>query len=604
MQLYNATKRTFCVANGLINMQSVEYRSEFKEIIAQNKLYSVYQPIICIQSAAILGWEALIRGPENSHFHKPDSIFPFAEREGLLFALEKICRESAFNNLGELGQGQKIFINVHPNTINGPAFTKGETIRIIQSFNIKPKNIVFEITEKNYIKDFISFNKTLTHYRNQGFLVAVDDVGGGFSTLQSIAEIRPDYIKIDMSLVRQIHKDWVKTALMEAFVAFAEKMGSEIIAEGIEDAAELAALVNIGVHYGQGYFFGEPSNPKQIILEEAYLKTLHFLNKGQHHVLKQAFPIGDIVNETVSIHEHTLVKDVKALFEENTALSEVVVVENNKPCGLVMRHHLDEHLVRKYALYYEKPISKIMDKTPLIVDNDTPLELVSLVAVNRNKMKLYDSIVITRNELLMGIVSVQTILDTMTKIRLELARGANPLTGLPGNIAIEQEYSRCVKSKKSFSIIFIDLDNFKSYNDKYGFKKGDEVLLYTASLLKKGLKECCNNGWFLGHIGGDDFIVFTAEDTADSLCQFLIKHFDTGIKDLYSPEDRKAGGVMAHDRSGQNGWFPFMSLSLAIIDCTAEIGKDMKEISGKVAQLKQYTKSKPGSVYVRDRRKK
>jgi len=604
-RFYIAAKRAYGIAKGLINMQSVKYLSEFKEILAQKKLYSVYQPIISIRSAAVLGWEALIRGPEKSYFHRPDAIFSFAEEEGLLFPLEKICRESALNNLGELGPGQKIFINVHPNTINDPAFTEGETIRILQNLHIKPENVVFEITERHHIKDFISLNRTLTHYRDQGFLVAVDDLGCGFSNLQSIAEIRPDYIKIDMSLVRGIHKDRVKIALMETFVTFAEKIGSEIIAEGIEEEAEMAALVNIGVHYGQGYFFGKPTYPKQITPEEAYLKTLHFVNNGRHQILKHAFPIGDIVEETVSIDGEMLVKDVKTLFEENTTLSGIVVVENNKPCGLVMRQHLDKHLGRKYgfALYNEKPISHIMDKIPLIVENRTPIELVSQVAMNRSKMKLYDSIIVTSDEqLLQGIVSVQTLLDTMTRIRLELAKGANPLTGLPGNIAIEQEHLRYAKNDKSFSIIFIDLDNFKSYNDQYGFEKGDSVLLYTANLLKCGLKEYGDDDAFLGHIGGDDFIIFTAEDAVDSLCRFLIEHFDAGIKDLYSPEDREAGGIMAHDRSGQERWFPFISVSMAVLDCTAETGKDMKEISGKVAQLKQYAKSKPGSVYVRDRR--
>jgi len=604
MQLYNAIKRAFGIAKGFINMQSVKYLPEFKDILKSKKLHSVYQPIISIRSAVILGWEALIRGPQNSYFQRPDNIFSFAESEGLLFPLEKICRESSFNNLGELGSDQKIFVNVHPNTINDPAFTEGETIRIIQDLHIKTKNVVFEITERHHIDDFISLNRTLTHYRDQGFLVAVDDLGCGFSNLQSIAEIRPDYIKIDMSLVRGIHKDGVKKALMETFVTFAEKIGTEIIAEGVEEEAEMAALVDIGVHYGQGYFFGKPAYPKQITPEEAYLKTLHFVTNGRHNLFKQAFPIGDMVDKVASINEQTVVKDVKAIFEENTALSGIVVVENNKPCGLVMRQHLDKHLGRKYgyALYSEKPISKIMNKNPLIVADNTPIELVSQIAMNRNKMNLYDSIIVTRDEVLHGVVSVQIILDTMTRIRLELAKGANPLTGLPGNIAIEQEHSRFAKNDKPFSVIFIDLDNFKSYNDKYGFEKGDEVLIYTANILKKGLEKFCNKYSFLGHIGGDDFIIFTTDDTIDSLCSFLIERFDSGIKDLYSLEDRHAGGIMATDRSGQERWFPFVSVSLAVLDCIAETGKDMKDISSKGAKLKQYAKSMPGSLYVRDRR--
>lgn len=605
VQLYNATKRAFGIAKGLINMHSVKHLPEFKEILAQKKLSSVYQPIMSIRSAAVLGWEALVRGPESSYFQMPNALFPFAEEEGLLYPLEKICRESALTNLGELGPGQKIFVNVHPNTINDPAFTGGETLRIIQKLGIKPENVVFEITERHQIKDFISFNKTLTYYRDQGFLVAVDDVGCGFSSLQSIAEIRPDYIKIDMALVRGIHKDRVKTALMETFVTFAEKIGCEIIAEGIEEEAELATLASIGVHYGQGYFLGRPAYPKQNIREEAYLKTVHFVGKGWQYLIKRALPIGDIVDEAVCRDQQTPVKEVKAVFEESTLLSGIVIVENDRPCGLVMRQHLDRHLGRKYgvALYYEKPIAKIMDKLPLMVDFDTPIEVASQAAMNRSKLKLYDNIIVTRNGLLQGIVSVQTLLDTMTRIRLELAKGANPLTGLPGNIAIEQEHQSCVRDGGGGSIIFIDLDNFKSYNDKYGFEKGDTVILYAAELLKEGLRKHGGGDDFLGHIGGDDFIIFTKEESVDSMCRYLIDNFDAGIKDLYSPEDREAGGIMAHGRSGEVRWFPFISISMAVLDCTADTGKDMKEISGNAAQLKQYAKSMPGSVYVRNRRK-
>jgi diguanylate cyclase (GGDEF)-like protein len=116
----------------------------------------------------------------------------------------------------------------------------------------------------------------------------------------------------------------------------------------------------------------------------------------------------------------------------------------------------------------------------------------------------------------------KTFLDAMTRIRLELAKGANPLTGLPGNIAIEQEHSKyALEMTSHFSVIFIDLDNFKSYNDKYGFEKGDEVLIYTANILKNGLEECCKNDSFLGHIGGDDFIIFTTDDTVDSSVQLF-----------------------------------------------------------------------------------
>ena len=126
-------------------------------------------------------------------------------------------------SIGDLGPDQKLFLNIHPRTISDPHFVRGETMRLIGEMGLKPSSIVFEITERHCIKDFPNFNKTLEHYRSQGYMVAVDDAGSGFSSLQSIAEIRPDFIKIDMSLVRDINLNSIKRVLLETFINFAEK---------------------------------------------------------------------------------------------------------------------------------------------------------------------------------------------------------------------------------------------------------------------------------------------------------------------------------------------------------------------------------------------
>lgn len=118
------------------------------------------------------------------------------------------------------------------------------------------------------------------------------------------------------------------------------------------------------------------------------------------------------------------------------------------------------------------------------------------------------------------------------------------------------------------------------------------------------MKHCGREDDFLSHIGGDDFLIFTTDEYVDTLCRKVIESFDEHIDHLYSSEDRAAGGIFALDRSGNEKWFPFVSVSMAVLDCTTGNGKDMKEISAKMAQLKQYAKSKPGSVYVRDRRQR
>ncbi|MCL6479986.1 MAG: EAL domain-containing protein [Peptococcaceae bacterium] len=603
-RLYNAVREALGIAKGTIDLQTARLLPEFRGLLDNMSFDVVYQPIVSFCSGSVLGWEALTRGPRDGYFRSPDVIFSFAEETGLLYPLEKICRQIAVSRLGELGSEQKLFLNIHPRTISDPNFVRGETLKLIREVGLKPRNIVFEITERHSINDFSRFNKTMEHYRSQGFLVAVDDAGSGFSCLQSIAEIRPDFIKVDMSLVRGIHDNPVKRALLETFVTFAEKVGCSIIAEGIEEEEELNAVARMGVHYGQGYFIGRPGFPKPLLGDEVSVKILRLASNGRNRVWKQTFPVGDITENAVSVNKDVPVREVKKIFDENELLSGVVVLENGVPGGLVMRHHLYRHLGMQYGvpLYYERPIASIMDRFPLMVEEDTPIETVSQVAMNRDKIKLYDYIIVTGKQLFKGVVSVQTLLDTMTRIRLEMARGANPLTGLPGNIAIEQELLRRTSESRPFSIIYTDLDYFKSYNDRYGFESGDRVILFTSRLLNGVLRKYGREKDFLGHIGGDDFIAVTEKEYADALCKRIIRYFDRLIKSFYAPEDRREGRISGYDREGRERWFPFISISMAVIECGEGEMLDLKTISEKAAQLKRFAKSIPGSVYVRDRR--
>lgn len=602
--LYMALREAQGVAKGAIDIETALLLSEFRDLLEQNRFETVYQPIVSLRSGGILGWEALTRGPQESYFRSPDIIFSFAEEAGLLYPLEKVCRQLAIRNVGDLGQEQKLFLNIHPRTICDPNFVKGETIKLISALGVRPSNIVFEITERHSIKDFSYFNRTLEHYRNQGFMIAIDDAGSGFSCLQSIAEIKPDYIKLDMSLIRNINKNAVKRCLIETFITFAEKIDCTIIAEGIETEEEMSTLTKIGVHYGQGYYLGRPKFPKANLEEVVEVQVLQWVSNGRSRGWKHPFPVGDITENSLSVEKTILVREVKKIIDDNE-LNGIVVVENGKPVGLVMRYHLDRYLGSQYGvpLYFDRPISVLMDNTPLVTEENSPIEIVSQAAMNREKLKLYDYIIVTKNQNLKGVVSVQMLLDTMTKIRLEMAKGSNPLTGLPGNIAIEQEILRRAREKDVFTVIYLDLDYFKTYNDKYGFENGDRVLLFIANLLNSVIKKYSSETDFIGHIGGDDFIIITSPEKSDIICNKVARYFDRLIRTFYTHEDRVSGKISGCDRCGNEARFPLMSISMAIIDCGGYYFlNDPKKISEKAAQLKKYAKSIPGSVYVKDRR--
>jgi len=574
---------------------------EFRAVLQPSDLRAVYQPIVDLSSGEIFAWESLARGPAGSAFESPAMLFGFAEEHDLVFPLERACRTAAITNFGDRAAGRKLFLNVHPRTLVDPSFSPGETLKLLESLELEPHDVVLEITERHSTKDFSLFHRTLDHYRGEGYKVAVDDVGTGYSGLWSIAEIRPEFIKLDMSLVRGIDTNPVKRALIETFLTFSDKVGCKIIAEGIETQTELSSLISMGVHYGQGYYLARPAVPKpEISIESSQLILGH---KRRATVdLKCSSPIGSHADEAVQVQAGSNVGELKRYFETHPRVSSVAVVSRRRPVGLVTRHQMDRVLSSQYglALYTNRPVTKIMDGQPLIVDWNTPLEVAAQAAMNRDGYKIYDHVLVTREGRLTGLASVQKILDALAQVQMEMAKGANPLTGLPGNVAIESEIEKYVKSGKPVSFVYADLDNFKVYNDSYGFKAGDEIILLTSRILSWALRRHGTPNDFLGHVGGDDFVFCIAPEKAERVCKAVTRCFSRLVRNCYDEPDRSAGFVQGKDRSGRPGRFPLMSISLAIVDCQGCC--TLAAISHRSAEMKQYAKSRSGNVWVRDRR--
>lgn len=588
------------MAQGSINLEDVKLSSMFRSIIRNGQIRMLFQPIYDFKSGAVMAWEALARGPRGSEFESPGILFDFAEQFGQLFALEQACRAKAMDSVGHLGPGQRLFLNIHPRTVVDPAFAPGRTLELLQANGLGPDNVVFEITERHSIKDFTSFHKTLDHYRSQGFRIAVDDAGTGYSGLSTVAALRPDFIKVDMSLVRDVDKDPVRRALMETMVTLAGRIGSEIIAEGIESKGEAAALIEIGVHFGQGYFLSRPHYPKPE--SPLDIKDLAPPRQDSLHRLSCSIPIGQLVQKTISVSPRTPVQSVQRIFATNPALSSVVVAEDEKPLGLVMGYSLDRHLATLYgrALYADKPVSVLMDTAPMIVEEREPVEIVAKNANTRDSLKAYDEVVVTRGGQLLGVVTVQKMLTTLAQVQVEMAKGTNPLTGLPGNVALEKEIETRLRRGKPFCMLYADLDNFKVYNDIYGFKDGDLVILLLGRILTWAINRHGQSGDFLAHIGGDDFVAMVSPDRAERICMAVVRCFKRLILDRYHPEDRARGWIMGKGRDGREQRFPLVSVSIGIVECASTCS--LQALGEKAAQVKGYAKSLPGNVYVRDRR--
>lgn len=466
-----------------LNMKNLSVANSFQKILTNRLVTTLYQPILDFRTGTILGWESLSRGPKDSSFRSPVVLFETAEQLGRLFALEKVCRESAIKHVGKLASGEKLFLNIHPKTMADPEFTPGNTIRLLEEAGMSPDNIVFEITERHSVQEFDLFYRTLDHYRSQGFKVAVDDAGAGYAGLTTIAELQPDFIKLDKSLITNIHKDPVKRALVETTVTFADKIGSKIIGEGVELKEQAICLKDIGVHCGQGYFLARPDSPKPDLTKECM--DIQSVGDITSKSISCSQPVGDLAKPPHSVKMDYLVSDAQDFFKKNDQFTNLIVIKGNIPQGLVMEYHLNRQLSSQYgiALFYKRSIDMIMDDKPLIVDIDMPMEQVARHAMKREPLKAYDDIIVTRKDELYGFVSVQNLLNAMAKIQVEMAKGTNPLTGLPGNVSVEQEVESRIAQNRNFSIIYADLDHFKVYNDTYGFKNGDHIIRLAADVL-------------------------------------------------------------------------------------------------------------------------
>ncbi len=232
---------------------------EMERILREGDIRSAYQPIFRLRSGYLHGFEALTRCPPGSIFDGPAALFQFADQAGFSFALDRLARETAIRCSPQLDKKQKIFININSGIMKDPHFISGQTRGWLSERGLQPGQVVLELTERSSIDDFAEAKLLLNHYRSQGYAIAIDDAGAGYSSLQAIVELRPDYIKLDKSLVHQADRDEMKLQMLRTFVRFAKKMRILTVAEGIETTEELHLVRKMGIDFGQGYLIGRPS---------------------------------------------------------------------------------------------------------------------------------------------------------------------------------------------------------------------------------------------------------------------------------------------------------------------------------------------------------
>ena len=233
-------------------------RAQVLEIILNDNLKTLFQPIFRMDTNEVMGYEALSRGPEGTEFHSPLNLFEGAAQADLVFELDRACRLRALRSGQGLSEPTKLFINILPSSMYDPDFHGSSLLDLLEQFELAPEQVVLEITEKYAIENYSLFGEAVRNFTEMGIAIAVDDMGAGHSGLEKIANLNPKFLKFDIELVRDIDASYVRQEMVKALKIFADKMGSTIIAEGIERQEELETLLQLGIDHGQGYLLGRP----------------------------------------------------------------------------------------------------------------------------------------------------------------------------------------------------------------------------------------------------------------------------------------------------------------------------------------------------------
>lgn len=586
------------LSNVVDYMTLQEQHQHLLTILRDGTVATLFQPIVSAVEYKIVGYEALSRGPSNSPLHSPLTLFAAARHWGLLTELEILCRRKAVTAFCRLQLDGLLFLNVSPESLLEQQHYPGRTQSIIRELGLPAERVVIELTEHSPVDNPGLLFSALHHYRDMGFSMALDDLGAGYSSLRLWTELQPEYVKIDRHFIDGIHLDAVKREFVGSILKMAKAARAHVIAEGIELPEELSVLMDMGVDWVQGYWLGRPQEVPVVDGAELQQKFVASENNSLHEA-----GLHSLVIPIAGVYQHEKVIDVLQRFQQQPSLNSLAVLdENDYPTGTVHCHELSQIMLKPYAkeLHGRKFISQMITADSLMVDVQQSLQRISRLLTSRARQRLEEDFIITEHGRYLGLGRVIDVLRQITELQIQQAQSANPLTLLPGNISIHECLQRLLKNDLAAHICYIDLDSFKPFNDVYGYGKGDEVLLGLAQILRDLCDQECD---FVGHIGGDDFMLVLRTDNWQTQLNELDQRFQRLCSKLYRPEHRAAGGFDAPDREGNWRHHSLVNMSIGVLSVPAYAGAlvDASRLAELASRNKHEAKKQSGfSLYVTD----
>jgi diguanylate cyclase (GGDEF)-like protein len=546
-----------------------------------------FQAIADLHSGQCAGYEILAR-PENGDIGR--LLTDCTDLDGLV-ALETEIRRQAGLKAGALPElsSRLLFANLDGRLTESskPVIEAGQRFLVPYA-----RQLVTEIA--SYPMEIADAQDWVNHLRNQLGLVALDRFGETARAMSFLMHCDIDFLKIPRTYIDGIDRVARQRVILSQVVNTAHTLGIQVIAVGIETPAELQICRELGCDMAQGFFIQPPvADPA---LAGIYFERVEIQARDERrHRLVDNKWIEEQLDLTPPLLFDTPMKEVFALVARDSSRALLPVVDHHgHPLGLVREQALRNHvysafgkeLIANRSLGFS--LKSFLERCP-IAALSTPLDrLLGLYSTDDQA----DGIIITHQNRYLGFLSARSIIRALHEKTLARARDENPLTKLPGNDLINEYVASLLKNGLSAIIVYLDFDNFKPFNDSYGFRQGDRAILLFAELLRKLTRpaDC-----FIGHIGGDDFfagITDTNLADAEALVAKLIEKFRFDAESFYDTETREKGFMIATDRDGVERRFPLLSVSavLLVVD-DHSIGCTPDDLSRALAYHKKLAKT-------------
>lgn len=560
------------------------------------------QPIVEINTGNVYGYEALMRGFDRLQFDSPFALLDCVAQEGQLAQLEPMLHARAIAKFASASDiaSRRLFLNLDGRTLDMWDEIVAAATQQLARHGLPQSAICIELSERYNHSDAPGLAGLMRRLQRGGVRLAIDDFGVGHSELKLLCDFGLDYVKIDSHFIQGIADSHRRRLFVSTITNLAHLLGARVIAEGVENEADYIVCRDAGCDLAQGYFVARPTCE----VEELLPVYPHIAKiRERHRTMRRsdALLVRGEVSPISPLHEDTDIETVFETFQKSPGQSFFPVVgADGFPRGIIHERDLKGFIYLPFGRdllhnrAFERKLASFITPCPVVdinTDASNILEIFSNASVT-------DGVIVTERLKYLGILSAAALLKVMNEKQLQQAQDQNPLTELPGNLSIADNVAMiALDGDQERHLCFFDFDNFKPFNDGYGFQRGDRALKLFAALMRRHLS--CGT-FFLGHVGGDDFFAGCAGLSAEMLrpkIEELLSAFATEVRRLYSDEDQRKGRIMGSDREGKLRSFPLMrSIAAVVTLANGTFTNDLDAIDAAIARAKSEAKRSASGI--------